>query len=74
MIYAFIREVDPDRRETLAAIERRKVHEERREYCKRSVHLEGFLNSRGIPDLVYACDAENRTDFFCTYYVGRVGV
>ncbi len=67
MIYAFARKVDAGRMRTVAAAELALVDAERGANRDATVYLDDFLNSAGIPDLVYANDAEKGKDYFCPY-------
>ena len=74
MIYAFARKVDAGRMRTVAAAELARVGAERGASRDATVYLDDFLNSAGIPDLVYANDAEKGLDYFCLYCGERVRI
>lgn len=67
MIYAFDRQVDAECMRTVAEAEEEMVSAERGGNRNATVYLDDFLDSAGIPGLVYANDAEKRKDYICPY-------
>jgi len=67
MIYAFGRKVEADRMRRVADAEMELVCAERGGSRYATVYLDDFLDSAGIPDLVYANDAEKGKDYVCLY-------
>lgn len=67
MIYAFERKVDAERMRAVAEAEMELVCAERGGSRDATVYLDDFLDSAGIPGLVYANDAEKRKDYICPY-------